>query len=131
MPHKQLIIFHLMACKISIHTRTLQFCIITTLKMSLLVQGLREERVFLFIFLPYNVLCKILLEVCCKGFDTLCTLIQSVWKFLLQTSRACRGDWVDNFLNRNPCPKHTIFVLQVQWVQIKCLNFLLLSVIEW
>ena len=31
--------------------------------------------------------------------------IQSVGKFLLQTSRACRGEWVDNFLNRNPCPE--------------------------
>ena len=33
------------------------------------------------------------------------TIIQSVRKFLLQTSRACRGDWVDNFLKRNPCPE--------------------------
>ena len=32
-----------------------------------------------------------------------------VWKFLLQTSWACRGDWVDKFLNRNPCPETNRF----------------------
>ena len=31
--------------------------------------------------------------------------IQGVRKFLLQTSRACRVDWVNNFLNRNPSPE--------------------------
>ena len=31
--------------------------------------------------------------------------IQRVRKFLLQTSRACRWDSVDNFLNGNPCPE--------------------------
>ena len=31
--------------------------------------------------------------------------IHGVWKFLLQTSRACREDRVNNFLNRNPCPE--------------------------
>ena len=31
--------------------------------------------------------------------------IYSFRKFLLQTSKACWGDWVDNFLNRNRCPE--------------------------
>ena len=42
--------------------------------------------------------------------------------FLIQTSRACREDWVDNFWIGTLVRKLTVFMLQVQQVQIKRLN---------
>ena len=36
-------------------------------------------------------------------------VIQGDRKFPLQTSRVCRGDWVDNFLQNNHCPETNRF----------------------
>ena len=43
--------------------------------------------------------------------------IQGALKFPLQTSRTCRGDWVDDILNWNPCPETYHFRATAVWKQ--------------